>query len=314
MTRSNCSRDTKQPRNHTMPSGLAPVETIVLVVVLGFFLWLLLIFLSRGHGGNFRMTCGINLSRVGKAMLAYATDHDDRLPRAGGQSPSWGPVAWNASTRHSAHRIDPNALRGIVSVSSSLYLLVRYSGASPESFACPVDKGTRKWSGETFDGRQLKPTDCWDFGSNPQSHCSYSYHWPFGSSLLTTSSEPDFAVAADRSPWIPSPGRTAKSYPWSPDGKRIFRGQAGIGVDQLYGNSDVHQGDGQNVMFLDTHVTFEKRVYCGLEDDNIYTRSIYPDKSDSLGVPPVFSTSVPPANKKDSVLVHDPPTWPTPPS
>ena len=289
----------------------SPVETIVIVVTVGFFVGFFLLFGTR-HGGSSRMRCGSNLSGMGKAMLLYANDYDDELPRAGGSTSFWGPTAWTAPTRQAAYGLDASGVGGKASVSSSLYLLVKYAEAKPELFVCSEDRGARKWSGEEVDGRQVKFTDCWDFGLNPQTHCSYAYHWPFGRESLTTEREPGVAVAADRNPWIPSPGRSAKPYPWSPDGKHVFQGKFGTSADQLYGNTPVHQEDGQNVLFLDTHVTFEKRASCSLEDDNIYTRSIVPDEGDPLGVPPVFSTSVPSANKKDSVLVHDPPTWPTP--
>ena len=57
-------------------------------------------------------------------------------------------------------------------------------------------------------------------------------------------------------------------------------------------------------MYLDTHVTFEKRAYCSIENDNIYTVSRFADRGDQLGVVP----QVPPTiqSRKDSVLVHDP--------
>jgi hypothetical protein len=219
------------------------------------------------------MICGTNLAGIGKAMLLYANDYDDELPRAGGRNSSWSPVVWNAATRQLAYSLDVNDSGGRTSVSSSFYLLVKYAGLTPES------------------------------------HCSYAYHWPFGPTPLTTSTEPGFAIAADRNPWMPAPRFNAKPFPRSPDGQYTFQGNSGNTMDQLYGNTTVHEERGQNVMFLDTHVTFEQRPYCGLGDDNIYTRSTLADKGDPLGVPPVFSPPMPP-NPRDSVLIHDPPTWP----
>jgi hypothetical protein len=59
-------------------------------------------------------------------------------------------------------------------------------------------------------------------------------------------------------------------------------------------------------MFLDTHVNFEKRSYCGLEDDNIYTFWDGTDKA--RGRPPSLGDR--PADERDSLLVNDPPAAP----
>ena len=79
----------------------------------------------------------------------------------------------------------------------------------------------------------------------------------------------------------------------------------------MLGNAITHQGDGQNVLFLDSHVSFEKRSFCSLEDDNIYTISdASTNIGSSRGVRPIIGRStVEPRNRKDSVLVHDPETW-----
>jgi hypothetical protein len=134
-------------------------------------------------------------------------------------------------------------------------------------------------------------------------HCSYAYHHPFGTYALTTSSEPGFAVAADRNPWIESPAAAARvlSY-FTPD----ISPYSGTSEKARQGNCNAHQLDGQNVLFLDSHVTFEKRAYCSVEDDNIYTVSGRTATGDSLGSIPTL-TSVP-LNRKDCLAVHDPST------
>ena len=69
------------------------------------------------------------------------------------------------------------------------------------------------------------------------------------------------------------------------------------------GNAIAHKGDGQNVVFLDTHVGFERWSYCRLEDDNICTSW---DRADKIrGEPPQLGSQ--PADTKHSLLVNDPP-------
>jgi len=68
------------------------------------------------------------------------------------------------------------------------------------------------------------------------------------------------------------------------------------------GNAIAHKEDGQNVLFLDSHVGFEKRSFCGINDDNIYT---YWDGGDiRRGGLPIPGASEP-MDRLDSFLVHD---------
>lgn len=121
---------------------------------------------------------------------------------------------------------------------------------------------------------------------------------------LTTSSEPGFAVAADRNPFIISPAAAVRDIAtFVPD--LPAAGYSGSSEQAKNGNANAHQLDGQNVMFLDTHVAFEKRSFCSIEDDNIYLVAPTALKGDAKGAIPV-PTTVTILSRKDSVLVHDP--------
>jgi prepilin-type processing-associated H-X9-DG protein len=130
---------------------------------------------------------------------------------------------------------------------------------------------------------------------------------PFGQYALKISMEPDLAVAADRNPWLNSPGAAAKAFPGAgPDQFRPdVQGYGGSSDQARNGNALTHQSDGQNVLFLDGHVAFEKRPYCALENDNIYTITDKPPQGSPFGMQPA-STSQPQA-RKDSLLIHDDP-------
>ncbi|OHB62149.1 MAG: hypothetical protein A2168_00915, partial [Planctomycetes bacterium RBG_13_50_24] len=136
--------------------------------------------------------------------------------------------------------------------------------------------------------------DLWDFGPEPGKHCSYAYHMPFGLYALTTSNDPDMAIAADRNPWMDSPASNAKDISlFIPDG-----GREAVKV----ANAIAHEEEGQNVLFLDLHVGFEERSYCGINDDNIYT---YWSGGDiRRGATPTLGSG--PSDRSDSLLVHDP--------
>jgi hypothetical protein len=251
-----------------------------------------------------RMTCGTNLSGIGKAMLLYTNDNDDAFPRAGGRRGVWTArtPSWAAKDRRDAYALgDPNAEDGRAGISSSLYLLIKYAEVTPKVFVCPSDKKTTVFKPRAYgvDGNMV---DLWDFGPNPPKHCSYAYQMVYTPFQLRTSGDPGFAILADRSPWIDSPSSKAKDFAgYRPD----LKSYNGTAKQACVGNTTSHRRDnGQNVLFLDSHVEFEKRPFCGLQDDNIYTISGKPATGDPVGKPPTFGSH--PSNARDSLLVNDP--------
>lgn len=255
---------------------------------------MIILFVSAGSRVNkmssFSSYCGTNLSGLGKAMLIYANDYNDELPRAGGPNGTWGTtVNYSAATQSQAYGMQ-NSSGGSATISSSLYLLVKYVDVTPKSFLCKgdFDKGVSEFIPQA--NQDL--FTLWDFGPQPWKHNSYAYHMPYGKYPLTTSSDPGLAVAADRNPWIPSPG-------WPSKNLNSFN----AGSNSNYGNTPCHQNQGQNVLYLDTHVNFEPVSICGINQDNIYTS--WNGSDNRKGTQPVFGSA--PANRTDSLLVNDPP-------
>jgi hypothetical protein len=193
---------------------------------------------------DFRMVCGTNLSRIGKAMLIYSNDYDDKLPRAGGRNSVWSSRTpnWRATNRYQAYGLSPDGSGGQANITSSFYFLVKYAEVTPKSFICKGDHGATEFKPADDGVVDRELIDLWDFGLEPSKHCSYSYHM----------------IA--------------------------------------------HQEDGQNVLFMDSHVGFEKRSFCGINDDNIYT---FWDGGDiRRGGVPIPGASEP-MDRLDSFLVHD---------
>jgi prepilin-type N-terminal cleavage/methylation domain-containing protein/prepilin-type processing-associated H-X9-DG protein len=302
--------------------GFTLVELLVVIAIIALLMGILMPALARVRQLAFRMTCGTNLSGIGKAMLIYANDYEDELPRAGGRNTAWGGMpatGWYAADRRTAFGLGADGSGGSASISSCFYLLIKYSEVTPKSFICKGDAGTTEFKLSEMTGLpnpNFELIDAWDFGPPTESykHCSYTYHVPFGLYALTTSNEPGFAVAADRNPWITSPASAPGAWgDFKPDVTYVG-GAVGTSDSAKKGNAIAHQSDGQNVLFLDSHVEFAKRSYCSIEDDNIYTVSRDQSKGDvwGAGIPATGSACVP-ANRKDSVLVHDPDNFGTKP-
>ncbi len=277
-------------------TGRAFAVASVLIAVFAGLLPVLFVISNIPRSTAFRMVCGTNLSGLGRAMLIYSNDYDDEFPRAGGRDSIWSSSIpdWMAPNRFQAYGLNrPDGSRGQAAISSSFYLLVKYAEVQPKHFLCNNDTGTTEFNPKKYGVRKKDLIDLWDFGPEPTKHYSFSYHMPYGPYALIPSSEPGLAVAADPSPWMMSPGANPTNIAYfDPDGDR-----EAINA----GNCVTHQGDGQNVLFMDAHVSFNKTSFCGVNDDNIYT---YCDGQDiRRGAIPNLKSQ--PTDRLDSMLVND---------
>lgn len=295
--------------------GFTLIELLVVIAIIALLIGILMPVLARVRQIAFRVTCGTNLSGIGKAMLIYARDYRGEFPRSGGRESACDPVIpnWTARDPRTAFGLDTAYSGGAASISSCFYLLVKYAGVTPKSFVCKGDSGTTEFKLSEFTAdvpAEADLIDVWDFGPHrvdhqPTMHCSYSYHTPFnvdqysGLYDLTLSSEPGMAVAADRNPWIKSPAAEAKDFSlFMPDLPPLYNGSS---EQAKLGNAIAHQEDGQNVLFVDGHMAFERRSFCGADNDNIYTFSY---EVDAKGMPPRRPTNRP-RFPRDSYCVHD---------
>lgn len=293
--------------------GFARLDVLVAGVMCLILVLLVPLLLAKPRERSVRTLCAANLAQIGKIMFVYATDNEDALPRAGGRNTVWGPVAnWMTPWRIAAFGLTAvDSSGGKASISSCFYLLVKYYEAPTRLFLCRGDKGTTEFRlsdaiGQTAQHFEL--IDAWDFGpgSVARRSCSFSYHFPFSQYALTTSRDPNLAVAADRNPWLSSPAWPAGSFAdFRPDFPPFSNSEFAAERART-GNAVAHGMDGQNVLFLDGRVTFETRAYCGVGMDNIYTLATGAlDGGLVIGTTPTTGHAMP-ANQKDSVLVHDP--------
>ncbi len=282
--------------------GFTLVELLVVIAIIALLMGILMPALARVRQIAYRLYCGTNLSGIGKAMLIYSNDYDDEMPRAGGRSSLYRATIanWRNVTRQVAFGLAADGSGGQANMSSNFYLLIKYSEVTPKSFLCKGDSGVTEFkpSDDALTGVEL--IDLWDFGIVPQSHCSYAYHFPYGVYALTSSSEPGMAVASDPNPWQATPGTTARpAADWT---------SFSTGTDReaiKNGNSQTHQEDGQNVLFMDGHSSFEKSSRSGVDDDNLFTRWVGtgPTANKKNGTYPI--ALVDPADRTDSFLVTD---------
>ncbi|HEV2295780.1 MAG TPA: hypothetical protein VGR35_18170 [Tepidisphaeraceae bacterium] len=226
-----------------------------------------------------RAKCASNLRWIGQAMLLYSYENRGQFPRTLAEPdaetpiPVWGTPYENGPALGALAPADvdvfhPEKSKAAVKpndVTAALFLLLRTQDITSDRFVCPSTGAT-----------------AWDFGGGGHSeinwsnwrgtrglaaHLSYSYQNPYPSRVaiakqfrMNNAVSPDWPLAADLNPGVDA----------------LLK----VGVEEeawRKGNSPNHGGEGQNVLYADTHVTFHPTALAGLRHavggprDNIYT-------------------------------------------
>jgi len=130
-----------------------------------------------------------------------------------------------------------------------------------------------------------------DFRGYP--YLSYGYQVPFGRYAKPNENlDPRVALTADKGPFFDANSEVSaaaarytpdkfRNPPWSGDQALAISVTGGSTVDGLLRldndrwrpyNSRNHNSEGQNVLYHDGHVDFERKPIVGVNNDNIFTR------------------------------------------
>ncbi|MHC4456944.1 MAG: type II secretion system protein [Planctomycetota bacterium] len=286
--------------------GFTLVELLIVISIIALLMAILMPALNRVRQMAYKMMCASNLSGIGKSMLIYSNENEEEYPRAGGRRALWETTGtiqeWTAQSEQDAFG---GRSQREATITSSFYLLVRWYDVTPKNFTCNGDSGHKIFklsdAGTGLPNWVNNLEDVWDFGSwsinktpyFPGEYVSYSYHMPYDQSSsirgwpISTVSNPIAPLCADRNPWL---DRNAGSYvagnppntnadPDEGPATWLISTATGTGTSgptgQYYDpdkteNSASHLREGQNVLFNDSHVNFEKTPNCGVEQDNIW--------------------------------------------
>jgi len=246
--------------------GFTLVELLVVIAIIALLMGILMPALAKIRTLAARTICGTNLGSIGKAMLIYANDRFQEYPIAGGPDPVWDDDIEDWDPARSL--LDPGKEAygpgNKATIGSCFYLLIKFADLTTRDVICKGDVGASIFSlSEAGAQNSTKETEAWDFGLIPGNHYSYSYHYPFVKRLsLQPSSKPGKPLCADRNPYYDN-NVTPQLAGWDTVQDK-YDDPKGLH------NSASHQQKGQNVLYNDCHVKFEKGANLGLKDDNIW--------------------------------------------
>ncbi|NLX07850.1 MAG: hypothetical protein GXY33_22140 [Phycisphaerae bacterium] len=242
--------------------------------------------LSRPTGVAPRTVCAGNLRQIGAALSAYASSNRGSFPIvAFGQATI---AAENAFTSDLSPRNHHH------SVSENLWPLCRTRLLVPSAFLCPAsDQADQEIDHTQWNALRSLLDFPW---KSPDAVIAYSFIQPWtrfpdgrtSAELWTDSFDPNTPIAADANDG-PKPNYAANGTPPNTDDLK------------QHVNSRNHGGDGQNVLFADSHVQWSTTPYTGLDNDSIYTAQPENYSGHAGSTPGILS--VRPANLKDTVLI-----------
>jgi type II secretory pathway pseudopilin PulG len=281
--------------------GFSLVELLVIVAIVVILFSIFVPYAMKMRETDRRGRCAENLRRIAEALRLYAGPQS-RLNAHDYPSVAFDPTRPGYTVCTGADSPDPFARGTTVAandVTASLWLLARTGFVEPDRFVCP-STGDTPDPMTTAAGREMKPQERSNFTS--LRHLSYSYCSPFSTASefrLNDTLPADFAIIADKNPGIGnSAAVTIPAYNDPP-------------LQVARGNSGNHGRAGQNVLYADSHVQFQKTPYCGFgrewERDNIYTAAARipfpPGAAPAPEVKGFCDRSIGPAWQEDSYLV-----------
>ncbi|AQT70191.1 hypothetical protein STSP2_03396 [Anaerohalosphaera lusitana] len=252
-------------------SKLSRIDVFVTVITLIIISFMMTSFLGCVVVYSPKLKCYNNLKGVGTALAAYAYYNNDEFPVAGGDGPWSQKLGWDYDDPKASFDPGDKYEHAPRTLTASWYILTREMDLDPSALVCPAVIGATRFNG---DGSSTELIDMWDFGDTPYEHVSYSIQNQYGKYPAHKTSPADNAIAADMSPWFDAngdilPPATGTDSPQLIDPSDLDTWQLG--------NSRNHNGKGQNVLFNDMHVSFEKTPTVGVDQDNIYTYWTNPD-------------------------------------
>jgi prepilin-type N-terminal cleavage/methylation domain-containing protein len=268
------------------------IELLVVVAIIALLISILLPSLSRARELAKRAVCAANLRGIGQGCHIYSNDNEEWFPHSFYEEP----VIINENSMAVSYvgqlSVDMTLQKTTntwtrVHPSRSLFMLVIGGNSSPNQFICPSSGDTQDpLRNKDSSGEVAAQPGVNRFDFRGYQNLSYGYQLPFGQrGKPRNGMDTRMPLSADRGPYF-MPGTTDATTGGTPDAPRAG---ATVPTGDVFSDANVlkapnerwrpynsrnHNGEGQNVMYVDSHVEFVKRPICGVNYDNIYTEQL----------------------------------------
>lgn len=273
------------------------IELLVVVAIIALLISILLPSLSRARELAKRAVCAANLRGIGQGEHIYSNDNQEWFPHhfyntavPSGDSPqksnitSVGRMGSTGSLKISQRTTQTTASQES-HPSRSMFLLVIGGNSTTGSFICPSagdeDDDLRNRGADSTNGPESAAQPGKNrFDFRGWSFNSYAYQMPYGRrGKPHANRDPRMPINADKGPYYIGAGgndgtttdaRNTAVNPTAFSNANQALKDTPTEAWRPY-NSQNHNGEGQNILYMDGHADFQRKPVAGINNDNIYT-------------------------------------------
>ena len=279
------------------------IELLVVVAIIALLISILLPSLSRAREITKRAVCASNARGIGQSMKVYSNDNADWYPtvlfKETTQTAPQNDVTWigNMSANMQSQVVASSGTGqpwNQVHPSRSMFLLVVDGSCTAKQFICPSagdSEDDLRIPGPSGGGPVVAQPGINRFDFRGYPYLSYGIQFPFGARGRGNENlDARTVIMADKGPYFTAGTPVGTSlYQNTPDAAKtaatansptLLTGFESLTETQVLNldtdkwrpyNSRNHTAEGQNCLYQDGHVTFEKKPIVGVNFDNIYT-------------------------------------------
>jgi len=306
--------------------GFTLIELLVVIAIIALLIAILLPSLAKARESAKRSTCASNLKQIYTSLYQYGNENDASFPIIPFTDPDSNDVVGEDAADFNLVDGEEDPFTASFdsddrAPSQNLWVLCRYDFTQPEIFTCPSSeeagqKANLIDNNDSGSGATCFVNFAWDgWQDGTRKTGSYSFIQPWTTNFSRGHGSADmWSAEVDPRVVLAADANNGKA----PDARHDCdaNGAGGSGLPNYHElkdfvNSTNHNKEGQNVMFGDGHVSFEKSAYVGIDKDNIFTAMC--DDDSYTGKPDEDDSQVLSVRPRDNFnpTINNPDQWDT---
>jgi len=278
------------------------IESIVVVLIVVLLLFVVLpVYAFFGNETRNRTMCASHLAGIYKALYTYSTVNKDKFSIAAKQTYEGNATGFKEGDRATGKgaKLDNN-------ITASLWIMVREGYVGTKSYVCPSagDKHDPLTTDGTPNGRAALLENTFDFiNADALSYSSINFFSKHGAGQWDADVNPAWVIMGDDN---------NNDHTADPSTRHTLSMQPNASAEEIAKNENSynHFGEGQNLLYGDSHVSFERDPFQGPTRDNVFAMrkddGNDPDPRKAVHAPPTLSNTYTPGTytrKTDVVLI-----------